>query len=91
MDIEWKILRESYLLRLYLHEYIDRIKPIVLDYQIKIHSQRGYIETGHNGKDFPSFEIWKKIREIFPKCPIKEVAQLFDIPSRILNTPLNPK
>ena len=87
MDLE----KELYLLRLYLNEYIDKIKPVTLDYQIRIHSQQGYVETGHNDKDFPSFEIWKKIRDMFPKCPIKEAAQLFNITPQLFNNPVNQK
>ena len=57
---------ELYLLRLYLHEYIDRMKPVALDYQISIYAKKGYIEDGHNGHTFPDFKTWKRIREMFP-------------------------
>ena len=81
MDID----QEAYLLRLYLHEYIDRMKPVSLDYRSQIYSERGYIEEGHNGKNFPSFEIWKRIREMFPKDPIKEIVDSFNICGQVLN------
>ena len=83
MDLE----KEIYLIRLYMYEFIDKMKPVSLSYKIQIHSQRGYIEEGHNGNSFPDFKTWKKIREMFPKCPIKEVAQLYNIPHQILNNP----
>lgn len=83
MDLE----KELYLLRLYLHECIDKTKPVTLDYQIRIHLQRGYIEEGYTGKSFPDFQAWKRIREMFPKCPIKEVAQLFNITPQLFNNP----
>lgn len=80
MDISY----ESYLLRQYLHEYIDKMKPVSLEYQCKIFGQKGYIEEGHNGKTFPDFATWKKIREMFPRNPIKEIAEMFNIPHQIL-------
>ncbi len=43
------------------------MKPVTLDYQTRIHSQRGYIDEGCKGKDLPSFETWKRIRDMFPK------------------------
>lgn len=49
-------------LSIYLHEYIDEMKPVTLEYQIKLWGRYGYIEEGHNGKDFPSFETWLKLR-----------------------------
>ena len=48
------------LLQAYLHEFIDKMKPVSLDYQIKVYSKKGYIETGHNG-NFISFENWKRL------------------------------
>ncbi len=56
--------REFKLLKQYLHELIDRMKPVTLDYQISAYSKRGYIEYGHSRKDFMSFEKWKTINQL---------------------------
>lgn len=53
--------KEFDLLEQYLHEFIDRRKPVSLDYQIAIYAKRGYIEEGHNGKNYISFTHWKKL------------------------------
>lgn len=53
--------KEFELLEKYLKEYIDKMKPVLLDYQIFIYKKRGFIVEGHNCKNFPSFEQWKKI------------------------------
>ena len=53
--------KEFELLKIYIKKYIDERNPVLLDYQIIIYSKMGYIVYGHNGKNFPSFEQWKKI------------------------------
>lgn len=52
---------EFKLLYTYLNEYIDLRKPITQKQQIEIYSKHGYIEEGHNGNTFPSFDAWKKL------------------------------
>ncbi len=43
----------------YLHWCIDRIRPVTLDFQIKLWSERGFIERGYtNYNHMPSFEVW---------------------------------
>ena len=55
MEKEFELLEE------YLRKYINEMKPVLLDYQIFIYEKKGFIVEGHNGKNFPSFEQWKKI------------------------------
>ena len=56
--------KEFELLEIYLKKYIDECKPVLLDYQIFIYRKWGYIEYGHNWKNFPTFEQWKKIHKL---------------------------
>lgn len=55
--------KEFKLLKIYMEEWINKLSPVLLDYQIDIYRKRGYIVYGHNGKPrhFPTFEQWKKI------------------------------
>ena len=53
--------KEFKLLKKYLKEYINKMKPVLLDYQIFVYGKKGFIIEGHNRKNFPSFEQWKKI------------------------------
>ncbi len=47
----------------YLKWCIDRIRPLTLDFQIKLWSKRGYIEEGYTSYDkMPSFKVWLVIQ-----------------------------
>jgi len=63
---------EFELLKQYLHEYIDRMKPVTLGYQIELYRRHGYIDEGYNGT-FISFERWKEIRQWKSKLQNSEV------------------
>ena len=39
-----------------------RSTVISLKTQMEIWTERGFINYGHNGKNFPSFDTWKKLR-----------------------------
>ncbi len=57
------------LLKEYMALFIDTMKPVSLGYQIQQYNKHGYIEYGHNGKDFIPFNIWKQLnnRNAFEK------------------------
>ena len=59
--MEGDLKKEFDLLEIYLKKYIDECRPVLLDYQICIYGKHGYIEYGHNGKNFPTFKQWKII------------------------------
>ena len=53
--------KEFDLLEIYMKEFIDKCRPVLLDYQISIYGKSGYIVEGHNWKNFPTFKQWKKL------------------------------
>ena len=57
-----EIAEDLALLKIYLNEYIDKHKPVLLDYQIEQYGKTGFIEKGHNSKNFVPFSIWMNIR-----------------------------
>lgn len=60
---------ELNLLSEYMNWWIDRLKPVKLDIQLKIYSKFGYIEEGRNPNQLPTFERWKTLSNKF-KEPI---------------------
>lgn len=62
-----ELTEELDLARQYLHEKIDMSKHISFSLQMSIYKRSGYWETGKNRNEFPSFEIWKKLRIYYSK------------------------
>jgi hypothetical protein len=46
----------------YIEEYIDLHQPISTSIEIKYYNRSGIIPYGHNGRNFISFDDWKKLK-----------------------------
>jgi hypothetical protein len=55
------MIEEFELLSTYLSWYIDNLKPVTLDYQLKVYAEHGYINEGRTRQQLPSFEQWKQL------------------------------
>ena len=45
----------------YMKDYIDHMKPVSMEFQIKFWSKNGYIPYGRSNKNKLPFEVWKKL------------------------------
>jgi hypothetical protein len=51
------------LLPYYMNDFIDRMRPVSIEVQVRIFAEQGYIEEGHRGSDkFVPFEMWKILK-----------------------------